>query len=123
LKGRGGGEGWGGDICVRLWKQPRLLLLLKLLADLGRPAKLIELVAFTSGDDETISRGCSVLTVLGLLTRTSAHMGWCITPQGLTFLSAPIVETQDCRNMVPDASLRDRRDLARPQVNNYPPCG
>jgi hypothetical protein len=103
-----GGEGLGGEgLYARLWKQPRLLVLLRLLFDLGRPAQLKELVALTSGDDEAVSKCCSALAVLGLLTRTSVHMGWCLTPQGLAFIipSPSPVETQDRLNLVPDASL------------------
>ena len=69
------------------WKHARALAILKLIADLGRPAMLKELVAITSGDDETISRYCSLLASLGYLTRISAHSGWALTPQGLSFLT------------------------------------
>lgn len=69
------------------WKHARALAILKLIADLGRPAMLKELVAITSGDDETISRYCSLLASLGYLTRISCHAGWALTPQGLSFLT------------------------------------
>lgn len=70
----------------RLWRAPRALVILKVIADLGRPARLVELVAVTGGDDETLSKYCSLLAKMGLLTRVSGHAGWALTRDGLAFI-------------------------------------
>lgn len=70
-----------------LWRQPRALVILKIIYDLGRPAQLHELVSLTGGDDETVSKYCSRLAGMGLLTRVSGHAGWTLTANGMTFLS------------------------------------
>lgn len=75
------------SLYLDLWKNARALVVLKVIFDARRPMLLREIVSTTQGDDEAVSKYCNLLASMGLLTRVSAHSGWCLTSLGFSFLA------------------------------------
>lgn len=74
------------DLNQFFWRQPKALVILKIMTDFGRPVQRKELITITKGDDEKITAYLNILSTMGLVTRVLGRTGWTPTAQGLRFM-------------------------------------